>query len=80
MFGVVELRRDGGRIEKEMVSGGRLDWVVRARDRRNREDECDASRLWAAEVAEVETQSAQVLEMTVGRSQGYEMGAQVRKV
>ena len=63
-----------------MESGRRVDWLTGARDRWNREDEGDANRLWVAEVAEVETRSAQVLGTTVDQSQGYWMGAQVRKV
>lgn len=41
MIGVVGLRRDEGRTEKEMASGGCIDWFVP----RIREDEGDANRL-----------------------------------
>lgn len=66
MIGVVGLRRDEERTEKEMASGGCIDWFVP----RIREDEGDANRLSVAEAAEVETRSAQVPGMTVDRSQG----------
>ena len=40
------LKRDRGRrIGRELASGGVVDWIVRARDWRDRGDECDASRL-----------------------------------
>ena len=63
-----------------MASGRRVDWLTEAKDRWNREEEGDANRLWVAEVVEVETRSARVLGMTVDRSQGCWMGAQVRTV
>ena len=59
-IGVVGLERDGGRIEREMASDGRVDWLSRATGWRNREDEGGASRLLVAEAAEAETLSAQV--------------------
>ena len=79
-IGVVGLERDGGRIEREMASDGRVDWLSRATGRRNREDEGGASRLLEAEVAEAETLSAQVPGMSVDRSQSCWMVAQEHKI
>ena len=75
------LKRDGGRwIGRAMASGWGVDWILRARDWRDRGGECDASRLLGAGVAEAETRSAQVLGTSVDRSRGCWRGAQVCKV
>lgn len=79
-IGVAWLSRDGGRIEREMASGGHVDWFVGARDRRNHEAARGANHLWVAEVAGVGTRSAQGPGMTAGGSQGCLMGAQVREI
>ena len=79
-IGVAGLSRDGGRIEREMASGGHVDWFVGARDRRSHEDGRGANHLWVAEVAGVGIQSAQGLGMTADGSQGCLMGAQVREI
>ena len=68
MIGAVGLKRDGGRTGRVLASGVAVDWIVRARDWRDRGDEGDANRLWVAELAEVETRSARVLGTTVDRS------------
>ena len=80
-IGVVALERDGRRIEREMASDGdgRVDWLSRATGRRNREDEGGANRLLGVEAAEAETRSAQVLGMSVDRSQSRWTVAQVHK-
>lgn len=74
-IGVVGSRRDPGRIERGMASGERIDCFVGGKDRRNREDEGDATRLWAVGVAEGETRNARVPGTSVDRSQGCWMVA-----